>query len=703
MKKRTLYLFLISLLVLLSGCGRKEQESKPEAAQNTNQDADQETAQNTDRNASQDSAQDVDENIGQDDDQDAAQNEKEGNERTVVTMMFTAMLPEFEALVEEKYPDIDLQVERNTEITMDGESERRLHNGHGTDIVTTTIPMGDVRNYVMDLSAEPYIDRYQTAILQNISNEGKTLFVPLPGQFYGYIYNAALAEEGKLLIPTKQMEIVDMLDEAYAQKLGVGEDGTVFTVMPSVAQISAWLIATQVPDFLGQAEGITWNEKMLGGEAGFADGMTHCLDLASLLAERGYFNVASLYLSSHIAGNYNRNAVPFEERMLNGEMMMVYGSTRLLTYLNENSDAYEYSILPVMGNEESQPWTITIPDAYLSINAELSKPGHEAVLDACSRVLDLLSTPEGQSAYIDDCGIAYSFLSSYDLDTEDVPEGLRECVEDGYVYNILLPGQLLNYFGNRMIAVLNGDAQMEEALAAVDHYYRYGDEEVDYDQSLVGLIDEDMIYENYNVRREETSLGNFVADAIRERTGTQIAFANGGSIRGSLYAGNVFGEDLDTVCPYANHLVTLEVSGSVIRAMLANGISAMVQENGIPGGRFLNVSGLCYSFSPPDGDKPAKLLEVTLPDGTPIQDEEKYTITATDYMAGISGYADNNGDGFEMINVYSDEVPKAEDVRLIEETPDTFVDALENYFAIHKGEAVSAKCDGRIKAVEGND
>lgn len=112
MKKRFAVLMLIGLpTLLLAGCGTEE---KPDAAQGA-----QETA----------------------------------SERVPVTMLYTLDLTHFEALVEETYPDIDLEVERNAVATIDGESERRLRTGHGSDIITTTMPTGDVYAYAMDLSA----------------------------------------------------------------------------------------------------------------------------------------------------------------------------------------------------------------------------------------------------------------------------------------------------------------------------------------------------------------------------------------------------------------------------------------------------------------------------------------------------------------------------------------------------------------------
>ena len=85
---------------------------------------------------------------------------------------------------------------------------------------------------------------------------------------------------------------------------------------------------------------------------------------------------------------------------------------------------------------------------------------------------------------------------------------LLPCINDGYIYDLQLTSNIIQYFGKNMALVLDQKMQLEEALAALDDYCRNGSEEVDYDQSIVGSEPGDPIYENYNTRREETTLGN---------------------------------------------------------------------------------------------------------------------------------------------------------------------------------------------------
>lgn len=618
---------------------------------------------------------------------------QEDSGKTVVTMMYPGELTDFEALVEEKYPDIDLQVEKNTPTTLNGLSERRLRNGQGNDIILTTVPSAQIAEYALDLSAESYVMNYETPIINSYMVDGRVKFIPLPGQYSGYIYNVTLAEQLGITEFASEDDLLALLEAAGREGVGVGEDGSSFGFRdPDRYKMASYFMGTQIPDFLALPEGIIWTQKMHDGEESFAGAMDHCTEFASKMAEAGYLNVSGLAIS-------RSNATPVPERMLDGTMIMAYGSMELYEFLVENSDAYEYDMIPFPGSGENHAWTVCIPDGFLAVNASAK----EETIDACHRVMEVLATAEGQEAFMADGSERKSYLVGGVSEEPEMPEGLKECDEDGYVYHIKVPGNVMRFFGEKMISVLEGKEEMAEALAEVDDYYYNGDEEVDYDVSIVGTVAEDLQYENYNVRLEETALGNLIADAVREVTGADMAFVNGGSIRGSLYAGDLYGYDLEEICPYDNRMVVLETDGDTIWKMLENGISQRTKVEGVPGGRFLNPSGLCYSFKEESADEPAELLSVTLPDGSPIDPDGTYTIAVTDYMAGTSGYLDNNGDGYTMLNVFSDTEPKASNVELKEETGKTMQDVLRIYFQNHAHEAVASQTDGRITISNENE
>ena len=152
---------------------------------------------------------------------------------------------------------------------------------------------------------------------------------------------------------------------------------------------------------------------------------------------------------------------------------------------------------------------------------------------------------------------------------------------------------------------------------------------------------------------------------------------------------------MNAVCPYSNQLIVVRAKGRVIEEMLQNGISQTARD-GVPGGRFLQVSGLCYSYRSMEDEKPAVLLSVSLPDGSALEEDTWYTLAITDYMAGRNGYLDNNGDGYTMLNLYSDTAQKAKNVEIVKETDATYADALRKYFENHNKEPIRAGLEGRI-------
>ncbi len=610
------------------------------------------------------------------------------DEKTVVTMIFTNELPNFENLVESTYTDIDLQIETNAAATIDGEVERRLRNGHGNDIVTSSLATGDILNYLVDLSAEKYISAYEAGIMHKTSKDGKNYFIPLPAQYYGYIYNATLVKENGLTVPSTQDELLAMLEKAKAAGIGTDENGFVFTINGTPATTAAFAFATKIPDFFGLSEGIKWLDGIKSGKSKFSGTLESCLDLPLELIEKGCVDPLPFTGVS--------NCAPVLQKMSEGKMLMAFDNVTMLDDIRKNSDD-EFDMLPIMSNNGNPAWTVSAPTAYLGINKTLTEEGGEAKLDACRRIVSLLSTPEGHDAFMLDNGAGYAYLVDYTPAADIVPEGIKKSIDEGYNYNISISNDFLRYFGSRCNAVLCGQKETADAFAEVDDYMNKGDDQV---VTLIGTIDHDMIVENYNVRLQETEIANLIADSVREMTEADFAAVNGGSIRGSLYEGDVYSYDLDYVCPYDNHAIVLEVNAEVIRSMLSNGLSAMVPgSNNIPGGRFLNVSGLKYTYKPAKGDTPAQLVDVTLADGSPLDENAKYTLAVTDYMAGKSGYTDNNGDGYSMLNVYSDDTPKPDNVKLVRETEYTFRQTLEEYIIKHNNEEIASKIEGRITAV----
>ncbi|HET7322554.1 MAG TPA: 5'-nucleotidase C-terminal domain-containing protein, partial [Longimicrobiaceae bacterium] len=130
----------------------------------------------------------------------------------------------------------------------------------------------------------------------------------------------------------------------------------------------------------------------------------------------------------------------------------------------------------------------------------------------------------------------------------------------------------------------------------------------------------------------EYALGDLIADAQRAATGTQVAIMNNGGIRTSLEAGPVSYADLFRLQPFANTLVTMELTGAQLRATVEHAI-----ERGEPDAHF---SGLRVRYDP-DAPTGSRIVSLTLADGAPVVPGGHYSVTVNDFMAeGGDGYAE---------------------------------------------------------------
>ena len=155
------------------------------------------------------------------------------------------------------------------------------------------------------------------------------------------------------------------------------------------------------------------------------------------------------------------------------------------------------------------------------------------------------------------------------------------------------------------------------------------------------------------IRRSETNLGDFVADAYRDQGKADIGFINGGCIRASIEKGDITNGDLIAVHPYGNELCVAEVTGQQILDALEWGSRSVPDENG----GFLNVSGLTYEidtsidsgciedensmFAGIKGERRVKNVKVG---DEPIDPKKTYTLAGHNYML------QQQGDGFTMFD-----------------------------------------------------
>lgn len=183
-------------------------------------------------------------------------------------------------------------------------------------------------------------------------------------------------------------------------------------------------------------------------------------------------------------------------------------------------------------------------------------------------------------------------------------------------------------------------------------------------------------------RRQETNIGDFIADAFRAATGADVGLMNGGSIRADeiIRPGPLTYRDVLSILPFKNRVIKLEITGAVLREALEHGV-ARSAEDAEPG-RFPQVSGVRFTF---DATRPAgsRIVDLSV-NGKPLDQKSKYTLATTDYV-GIDG-----GDGYAML--------KQGRLLINREQAKFDSDVLREAIAARK--TIAPKIEGRIKRID---
>ena len=149
---------------------------------------------------------------------------------------------------------------------------------------------------------------------------------------------------------------------------------------------------------------------------------------------------------------------------------------------------------------------------------------------------------------------------------------------------------------------------------------------------------------------EESNLGQFEADAFRQKTGSDIAFINGGGLRKSLLKGEIMVGDIWEINPFGNTVQTFSVSGKTIRQMITNYIMIKLEKEKT-GERIdiLQPSGLSYSYDSKKAAERSGDFIISLNLGrSDIQDDQTYTIATNNYI--VSQFKKFFGDVGENID-----------------------------------------------------
>ena len=159
---------------------------------------------------------------------------------------------------------------------------------------------------------------------------------------------------------------------------------------------------------------------------------------------------------------------------------------------------------------------------------------------------------------------------------------------------------------------------------------------------------------SWAVRKRETNLGDFVADAYRTVTGADVAIANGGGVRADIETGGVSKKNLMDANAFNNEMCVIEVTGQQLIDVLEHG----ARECPEPIGGFFQVSGVtfeihAYRESPVICDSLDNFIGINGTMERRVENvcvgDEPVDLEATYTLAGSTYVLTQGGDGLTML------------------------------------------------------
>jgi 5'-nucleotidase/UDP-sugar diphosphatase len=146
----------------------------------------------------------------------------------------------------------------------------------------------------------------------------------------------------------------------------------------------------------------------------------------------------------------------------------------------------------------------------------------------------------------------------------------------------------------------------------------------------IGVCEFDKTREPHPV---ESVLGNWITDAMRWKTGVQIAFQNSGGIRADIESGPITIADIYELSPFNNVLIVFELTSQQIKEVLECDIER--------GWDRLQVSGITYRYYAKDAKPKGERVDYVEVDGDVLVDKGQvllpdkiFSVASNDYVVG---------------------------------------------------------------------
>lgn len=466
---------------------------------------------------------------------------------------------------------------------------------------------------IIDLSAESFLDSYHLSSLNDSSIGGHIFSVPGASTLSGIAFNADMFNEHGWEIPKNTDEFFELCEEI--KSAGIAPFSTNFKY---VSQLNRLFGMMCYPELFGTKEGAVWIEKVQKNEVGYSEHMRPFFELAKRFADAGLIN----------SDIFSASLTKQRQSFWAGEFAMIEYSSAIFTYAQAENAPFELGIMPYPAkNAQDSGFSVT-PDYYICIPKCVEKNPDR--LELIREILTFISTAEGQQALLAD-SLCMSNVKNVDLSGNPAAKYVSEAYSRGNLYPPVeytagpsfVP--FLTLQQTAVLAMCEG-ASVDEALEmmenGVNEAFAAGEQTPVYEKEY-----EVIAFAEKSFTMLETSY--YIADKLRSASGADVALM----INRGFFRSNLAHIDRGDITSNMNrfvmkgvgaedYLTTYKLTGAQLRQALEYPIV-----NGEEPDVFIAASGLSVEYAPWN-ERGSRILELTLEDGTALEDDKLYTVAA---------------------------------------------------------------------------
>ena len=376
--------------------------------------------------------------------------------KTKVTLSYwnteETMAPLLE-LLEEKLEDVTVEYNYVENQFYGTAVKTKLTAGQGDDIIafaSLDVLSLSAQGQIVDLT-NTYGSLYTDAGKAPYTFDGKLYAVPMLSWFEGVFYNKTLFAENNIQVPTTFDELLQVcarLKEAGIKPIAMGaKDGS--TLLKSLlGYVTAeYLLTDTGKDF----------------DANFAKGETSMSGNWDPYVEKWKALIDNQYINTDMLGIDDSQAM---DEFSTGKAAMWASGPWSYSSIKQKNIKLDFDMFPYLGNTSDKTCLIGSPGAGFVLNS------NSKVMDAAKRVLDVISSPEGQAALMEGNPGSSSYLIGVKSELPKEYASIQSTLEAGKVYcsweNWGLGTNCFNNYTQDLQGLVAGRISVADMLKDVD-------------------------------------------------------------------------------------------------------------------------------------------------------------------------------------------------------------------------------------------